>query len=123
MKSGTKLMVGDYVQVVYNSQKVRAKVTAQCGDIITVQVDLDNDECVTDYNILDVSGFDLTEEFLYKNSYRVYNTPYFVQYCINYIFTIKKIDDKFLFDGIKLKYIHEFQHWFDLCHIDKEIEL
>ena len=119
MDKNTKLMCGDYVLVSYKGQKTRVKVVGQHNDIISVEVEPD---VISDYNIVDVFGIELTEEFLYRNSYRVYTTAHFVQYSIDNIFAIKKIDDKFKFDGIELKYVHEIQHWINLCHIDKEVE-
>ena len=119
MDKNTKFLVGDYVMVTYKGEKVIGTIHDQSEDLVGVLI---NDE-IEDYYIIDVSGIELTEQFLDKNSYRVYHNPYFVQYCIDNIYTIKEIYEKFYFNSIELKYVHEFQHWLNFCHIDKEIEL
>ena len=76
----------------------------------------------------------LTQELLYKNTYdeasntyHVYNTVGYVQYCITDRFVIKCYTDGekevFKYEGLVLEYVHDLQHLLEIARIDKEIIL
>ena len=76
----------------------------------------------------------LTQEILYKNTYdeasntyHVYNTVGYVQYCITDRFVIKCYTDGekevFKYEGLVLEYVHDLQHLLEIARIDKKIVL
>lgn len=72
----------------------------------------------------------LTEEILYKNtydektnSYKVYNTEHYIQYCLsnNYVIKYWKNVNKFTYEGLPLKYVSDLQLLFKLMRLNKEV--
>lgn len=82
-----------------------------------------NKDVIVNTSIQNICPIELTEEFLYKNSYSVYKHPDYTQYALNELYVVKEVDGIFSINGIKIKYIHELQHMTDIIGIDKTLEL
>lgn len=127
-----ELMIGDWVEVIQNSEKHFAQVQMidGYGDNAT------SNECICDaiyYSIDELNPILLTTEIFEKNGFEQTNDDHFFDgdeyYAFDDDFDIH-IDDTGNFeirtvDGqtIKIKYVHELQHVLRICGMEKQINL
>lgn len=123
----TELMIGDWVEVILNSEKHFAQVQMidGYGDNAT------SNECVCDaiyYSIDELKPIQLTAEILEKNGFnQVINTCKIKTYHrkpINVImFSTPEItilpEESFIIKNLKIQYVHEFQHILRLCGMNE----
>lgn len=118
------LMIGDWVQNQDGSIKGRI-----------VNIDAYKNRVEFDAHTIDIEyvyPIPLTEEILYKNtfdeetsSYGVYSGNGFIQYTLGDKYVVRYYPDinKFIYEGIELKYVSDLQHLIKLIGINREIIL
>ena len=124
-----KYMIGDWV--------VEKDRVCQVSFNTTIE-EIRKEDCATSASsktqYYDIEPIPLTQELLYKNTYdeasntyHVYNTAGYVQYCITDRFVVKCYTygekEVFKYEGLILEYVHDLQHLLEIARIDKKIVL
>ena len=125
MKS-TELMIGDWVEVILNSEKHFARVQTidGYGDNAT------SNECVCDaiyYSIDELKPISLTPEILEKNGFEYdhsFHTWIYDEFTINHGYLIEEVYNEHLFVWVAdvhvaITYVHELQHILRLCGMNE----